>query len=84
MKNHTPVSHYISSVVFNFPGIFKFMKVWAKNKTLKLIISRTEDAASSKLQQLSIFMFFKGYFRCKTITSQNVSYEAHVENIFIS
>ena len=29
-------------------------------------------------------LYFKGYLRCKTITSQNVSSEAQVKNFFIS
>ena len=46
-----------------------------------------KQALSLKLQkekQLDIWVQFKGYLRCKTITPKSVLSEAHVKNFFIS
>ena len=38
---------------------------------------------SSLYKVCRFFIYFKGYLRCKTITSQNVSSEAQIKNFFI-
>ena len=49
MMNNRQFSHHTSPAALNLPGIFECTKAWAKNKTQKMIISRTKDAALMKI-----------------------------------
>ena len=79
-----PLSNYNRYDVATYKAKAPYLRDTEQNDLIKNVFVPDEKFLFPETERCFRFEWLKGYFRYKTITSQNVSSEAHIKNFFIS